>query len=467
MCGVMKVTGGAGSVLIFLLVLVAFGKDRTELMLYSVLMITVLTLTNPTLITTGLVFAICARIVYGLVGVTLILRNVGKRSSRLVTPTLAMLPYLGYMALVSAYGWSPILSYLKLMLFTVIFLALYSVSDTAATDTRVRIERLRAILLSCACYFIIGSVLLIPFPSLSTSNVATLIAMGIDPSEGTLFAGTALLSQTLGPIVGALATVLLADWLFVVRRWNVLYAILLGCTPILIYKTGSRTALGTLMAGLFFVALVFMQVNSRAVGARWKQQALTWIMSLGMFFAVVLLASPGVREGALRFLVKYTTEGSEMALDYETLSATRQGAMEESMNNFKASPWIGNGFQVTRQYEGFEAHSWKQLLSAPIEKGVWVTAVLEEGGIFGMALFVLFLLSVLIAFLSRRAYIGASAFVVLIVSNLGEFTVFSMTATGGFLWSMVFLGVAMDANRLHSVHNAMLYPAAGPYFAGR
>ncbi len=122
--------------------------------------------------------------------------------------------------------------------------------------------------------------------------------------------------------------------------------------------------------------------------------------------------------------------------------------MDNAMANFRESPWIGNGFQVSKEFAYREIVSWKQVLSAPIEKGVWVTAVLEEGGVFGMTLFAIFLLVAIFGLLARRAVTGAAALFVFIIANFGEFTFFSMSYTGGLMWAMVFTGVALDAQRL-------------------
>jgi hypothetical protein len=132
----------------------------------------------------------------------------------------------------------------------------------------------------------------------------------------------------------------------------------------------------------------------------------------------------------------------------ENLVSSRQFLIDRAVKNFHESPWIGNGFQVSEMQKDMRIVSWQQLLSAPIEKGVWVVAVLEEGGIFGMVLFCLFLLIAFGCLLSRQAFIGVAVLFVFVIGNLGEFTFFSMSSTGGLLWAMVFLGVAMDAARL-------------------
>ena len=87
-------------------------------------------------------------------------------------------------------------------------------------------------------------------------------------------------------------------------------------------------------------------------------------------------------------------------------------------------------------------------MSAPIEKGVWVAAVLEEGGAIGWCIFVFFLLSSIFGAIKAKAYIGASCLFVVTLSNMGEFTFFSMSYSGGYTWAMVFVGLALDMRRM-------------------
>jgi len=87
-------------------------------------------------------------------------------------------------------------------------------------------------------------------------------------------------------------------------------------------------------------------------------------------------------------------------------------------------------------------------LTAPIEKGTWVTAILEEGGAIGMGLFIIFIIAVLVTTYRQKCYVAFSCTVVLLLSNLGEFTMFSMTYMGGIMWMVVFCGLAFDLQRL-------------------
>ncbi len=451
----MRFTGGLAFALIYPMILLAFSKNRAELMLYCILMTIAMTMANAAVIPKSFSFGIMARSTYFIVAGVLIFQIIGVRTSRFLSPLLMLLPYIFYMGLVSASGWQPIVSYLKLLLFVVIFLAFYSVAKMASLP-QIDGSKLRSIFLSFAIFFIVGSVLLIPFPGLSYLNAAEIQASG-GLVEGTMFKGMTLHSQSLGPVVAIVSTLVFADLLFCVQKWDKLYLLLLGCSPILIYMTGSRTAMGTYLAGLCFVTFLFM--NARGIGGRWKARAVNTILMLGIFGGLALFSTPQMREAVARFALKYVSEDSELVVDYESVIATRQGSMDMQIANFKASPWIGNGFQVSEGLAEVDYVNWKQLLSAPVEKGVWVTAILEEGGVFGMILFVLFLLVVFPTLFVRQAFLGLSVFFVMIVCNLGEMTIFSMTSTGGLTWAMVFVGLALDAQRIHAQRRARMVSA--------
>ncbi len=443
----MKATGGAGFLLIFPLVLMGFSKNKTGLLFWCILATTVLTLANPNIAPKDSTFSIANRLIYLLVGGVMVLQVVGQRASKLMTPLLAILPYVAYMAIVSSVGWQPIISYLKLTLFTIVFFAFYSVGNAATARANLGVAHLRSIFLCFAVFLIVGSVCLIPFPGIATLSADFYIMQGLPIPEGSLFTGITLQSQALGPMTAVVSVMLLADLLFSVKKWDKLYLLLLVLSPLLIYKTGSRTAMGTYAAGLLFVTLVFM--HARGVGAKWKGKALSALFLIGMLGGIAFMATPSMRQSAVQFIFK--TRGTEVAKESQTvenLVSSRQFLVDRATKNFHDSPWIGNGFQVSEMQKGLKVTSWKQLLSAPIEKGVWVVAVLEEGGVFGMALFCLFLLIAFYCLLSRQAFIGAAALFVTLISNLGEFTFFSMSYMGGLFWSMVFLGVAMDAARL-------------------
>lgn len=464
MCGLMKATSGAGFLVIFAVVFAGFSKNRIPVLLFALVATATLTVTNPFLAPKGFVFTVAARLVYIIAAGVMILQVVGRKAPKQLTPLLGLMPYLAYQAMTSSVGYQPIISYLKMVLFLLVFFAFYGVASAARGREDFRFERaVRTVLLIFAFYFIFGSLALIPFPGIGKMGAAAALEQGLTVESIGLFMGVTFQPQTLGPAISVISTVLLADLLFSLRRWNYLYLALLLAAPVLVYYTSSRTAMGTWLAGMCFTVFVFMCSNG--VGARWKNRALGAITLVGMLTGIALFATPGIQDKVLSFVLKTSEErAAESEFSFESFTHSRQGLMDSAMANFEESPAIGNGFQVTAQMADMDIRSWKQLLSAPIEKGVWITAVLEEGGIFGFLLFCGFLLIAFPLLLSRQAYLGTCALFVFLISNLGEFTFFSTSANGGLLWAVTFVGLTLDAQRVARLRyqNAMGFRAGQP-----
>ena len=441
----MKLSGGLAFLAIFPLLLIGFGRNKTEFLFYLLLMDIAMTMANGNIVPKGAIFGYAARSVHFLIAGVMVLQMTGQRISKLLSPMMSVFFYIGYMALISAQGWMPLISYLKMTLFGVMFLGFFSVANAATMRQLVDGRKIRSVMLSFSFFFIMGSMALLPFPGIATLGADYYTSHGMAIPEGSFFTGMTLHSQALGPVVSALATLLFADVLFSVQRWDKLYVLLLICCPILIYKTGSRTAMGAYLAGVLFVSFLFVQ--GRGVMARWKQRAVSLLTVIGIVGTLLMATTPQMREAVARFALKYASEGQELDVSFEELTKTRQGSVDTQMENFHAKPWTGNGFQVSKSMDGMDVYSINQVMSAPVEKGVWITAVLEEGGVFGEIVFVLCVIIAFFSLLSRGAYIGLAVFFSMIVSNLGEFSMFSMTSTGGLVWATVFIGLALDGHR--------------------
>ncbi len=461
-CGLMKATSGAGFTVIFLVTLYAFAKNRSDLLLYALLSTVVLTVCNSFVAPKGMVFAISARLSFLLIAAVMLLQTVSRKSSRLVTPLLAILGYVAFQFLASAQGWQPIISYLKLLLFVMVFLAFFGMANAVHNRETASPQSIRAIVLVFACFLIFGSIALIPFPGIGKMGAAEAVAQGLPVDSIGLFQGITFQPQTLGPAVSIMSVLLFADLLFSIRKWDKLYLALLAGAPVLIYYTSSRTAMGTYLAGMFFTTFVFF--CSQSVGARWKGRAMSTLTLVGVLGALALFSTPQMRLAVAKFALKWGTDEqiAQSTINYESLTSSRQGLMDSAMDNFWESPVVGNGFQVAKNHANMEIVSWQQLLSAPIEKGVWVTAILEEGGVLGMVLFCVFLVVAFYGLLSRRAFVGACTLFVFLVSNLGEFTFFSMSANGGLMWGMVFAGLVLDMQRLRLEQMAWRMPMMVP-----
>lgn len=449
--GLMKATGGAGFIIVVPMVLLSLLTRKTEALFFWLLVSVCAIIINHHVVPKGSIFGLSQRILMLLLGFCMTANVLAYVKHRVMKPYLGILLYLAFMIGPSSVGWCPKISFLKLILFVLIYFAYFGVANQVGINPRVSSKRIRSIMLSVALLFTVGSVVLLPFPGLSQLQAQDILEHG-GSMEGmmSLFMGMTNHSQCLGPVTSSIAVVVLADLLFSVKKWDPLYLLILLCCPILIYKTSSRTGMGAFLLGIAFVGYLF--IIARGVGRRWRQRALSAMMSVLTLSLCATVFFPGFRDGAKRFVLKFQADAASVSAS--DIISSRQGLIDKAMANFKKSPIIGNGFQVADYMKGRKV-DWLTL-SAPIEKGVWVSAVLEEGGIVGWLLFVGFLLAAIFISVKRRAYMGAACLFVCTLTNLGEFTFFSMSYTGGFTWAMVFVGLALDIRKMKD-ENEELY----------
>ncbi len=445
--GLMYVSGGAGFVIVVPFAFVAFFKKKPESVLFWVTVTISMMMGNQTLMPKNVIFALSQRGLLMAFGCLMMMQLLGHRKSPVVLPLLLMIPYVLFAIFPSALGWSPIISYLKLILFFVIYLAFWGVSNQVAVMPRPDPTKLRAMALAVFAFFLIGSICLIPFPAIGQlSGEEYVEAMLRGQEMVSLFKGMTMHSQSLGPIVSILAVFVFTDWVFGVRKFSKLYAILLLCCPILSYMTSSRTAMGSLLLGFLFAS--FCLVRERGIGARWRGKVKNAVFAVVGCCIIAVVAVPAARDSVARVAMKWDRHATASDFTMEQALVSRQGKMDEALYNFKKSPFIGNGFQVSEDMADQRRKSWKEYLSAPVEKGVWVTAVLEETGIIGMVLLFMFIVVAGFKLLALRAYVSLSVLFTMFVLNLGEFTMFSISYTGGLAWLFVFVGATMDALRL-------------------
>lgn len=447
----MKFTEGAGFLIVVFMALFGLAARKTEQLLFWLLVATCMICVNNNFTSKGAAFAYSQRGLMVVLGICMSVKMISARVHPAIRPYGWIIPYLAFMCVPSFVGWDPIVSFLKLFLFTVVYFSYFGVANDVGVTSSVSAEKLRSIMLAVAILFIVGSVALVPFPELSQLRPEQYIGSGgaVNPMITSLFTGMANHSQSLGPVVSSISVLLFADMLFSIKRFDKLYTFMLLCCPYLIYKTSSRTGMGAYLLGMMFVAYCFMR--SRGVGSRWKARVMSWMfIGFSLICAVFMLGGGAV--ATRKYLLK--THGENAELNYENVASSRQFLVDIEMENFKKKPFIGNGFQVSEMMVGLKRQSIGDYLTAPVEKGVWVTAVLEEGGVIGWTIFVAFLFHCIVSGVQKGCYIGASGLFVFTVINLGEFSFFSMSYSGGFSWAMIFFGLAFDIKRLEAAKNS-------------
>ena len=437
------------------------GQKRAPDLFFWVMVLIFPSIGNPYFFPQNAVTTLVTRLTLMCIALLLMMRIAGRRAPVFIRPMLGILFYIAWEAVVSMQGYSPIISYLKLLLFFPLYLAIYAIACDVTRSPRANAKQLRTVVLAVCALFIGGSLVLTRFPgigqmvamrqTMAGNDVAELVSR-LAAGEGvSLFCGMCAHSQALGPTIALMSVLLFADYVFAVRRKDWIYLGLLLSCPILIYKTSSRTAMGTYMMGMGMVVYLFMQ--ARAVGQRWKGKVLTVIFSLGVLALSALFVMPSIRQRTLKYALKFGGGEDRTAKDLtmENMTSSRMGLVEESLVGFRNKPLVGNGFQVGWWMQYQRRSGLLSYASAPIEKGVWPTAVLEEGGAIGLVLFAGFLFVTLVILVKRHAYCGACMLWTFMFSNLGEFNFFTMSYIGGFGWTLIFTGLILDGQRLKTV----------------
>lgn len=443
----MKVTAGFAALLIPIFVISSLVSRKPVESLFWVIFMTATSIGSHAIFSTNFISVMVIRVTLVSLAFCLASKIFGGRSAKVSSAFWGIMPYILWECAISAQGFEPVVSYLKLFLFLCIFVSLYAVADQVNASSRVNAKILRSVILSIIVLFIFGSIGSIPFPSISMmAKTPEIMEKMLHGEMTSLFCGLTSHSQALGSFTGVIATFLFADMVFSLRKWDALYvALILGCM-VCCYKASSRTGMGTMIAGLGFVTFLFMM--AKGVGSSWRSRVLSIMSVIVILSAFCGIAVPQVRERVTKFALKWGGEEKGEQVTVENMFATRQGKIDIALYNFKQKPITGNGFQVSEEMKYERRSGIAAYLAAPVEKGVWIFAIMEEGGAIGLILFVGWLLILFPALYARQGYVMASTFFGFMMANTGEFSLFSMTFLGGFYWVMSFAAGCIDVQRL-------------------
>ena len=442
-----KVTGGiAIAVGVPILVLAAIARDKPVELLFWTAFMLFFSMANRNIFANNGIVILTTRVTLvlmaGILSMNLFSKN--RKVARLVSPFWGILAYIAWEFAASAQGWQPMVSFLKLILFIVIFLALICCTNRVNRSSRMNAKLLRSAFLGFICVMIFGSVLLRRSGLAQLQGEDTLKAV-LSGETVSLFTGMTCHSQVLGPFAALIGVFLFADLVFSIKKFDKLYVALLLCCPVLVYWTSSRTGMGTFMAGCGLV--MFFAFRAKGLGNAWKQR-LTSLAILGTVVAGLgVIAVPQVREGVMRYVVKYGG-GKTKRITTEEVLASRQSKFDSMFAHIKEKPLQGHGFQVSEEMLYQKRTGIIEYLSAPVEKGTWVVAIIEEGGAIGMILFTGWAIYLLFALAKYHAYMGASVMFTFLVANMGEFSIFSMSYIGGFFWALAFVAICYDVQRM-------------------
>lgn len=405
---------------------------------------------NPNILPkSGILYTLGLRFGPLLIGLALAIRGISMQGRRRL-PLGMMMAYI-LVALVSSIdGWAPMVSYLKIVNFSVFFMGVWLGTQSLEYDSE-GIMALRSTFFALSVFLILGSVLIMPFPAISTlsglrqaqelGDMALLNQILIEAAEGgamSLFCGVTMHSQTLSPMLACSLGWILCDLLFVEEEFRWPHAVLIALAVPLLYKTRSRVALLTLLSSLMLVYFYLPKhIRLRPIAKR-------WLGSMLMLFGVLLVVVAAVSEMHSGAMTRWLRKTEDVESDQRTLSeaftASRQGLIEMCMDDFHRNPLFGSGFQVSWFTAEYARSQDGLILSSPIEKGILPIMILGETGIVGEIVFIAFLISFFTAGSNRRLYLSIAMMCLLLVTNLGEATFFSPGGAGGTLWIMCIVG---------------------------
>ena len=403
---------------------------------------------NPILLPMGGFFGILVRFGPLLIGLALMLRGLSAGGQSRV-PLGMLVAFLLVAAVSSINGWAPMVSYLKMANF-IVFLMGFWFGLTALGKDSFGVDYLRSTFLAYAVFLILGSAVLIPFPGISTlsgfqlamreGNVeAANIAMMSAEGTAALFCGVTRQSQSFAILAGMVLAWLVADMLFIEKRFTKLHLVLIGVGIPLLYLSKSRAGLLSLMVGILMVAVWLP--NRIMLPPMVKRHLKTGVYAMLVLGFIGAIVSEMSSDSISQWLRKVEDVDEDRRSLSEAVTSSRQGLMEESMRDFKRNPMFGSGFQVAEYTAEQVARSGSGLvISAPIEKGVLPIMVLGETGVVGAIVFAIFLISFYTTSCNRRLYVTAALFTVLLATNMGEATFFSPGGSGGLLWTISIIG---------------------------
>lgn len=249
--------------------------------------------------------------------------------------------------------------------------------------------------------------------------------------------------QVFGAILAPITTWFLATLLFEKNTKKITLNLIISISLIvLMILSQTRTSIVAVFLSLFTVfILVFLKKKyfPKAFSGR--------ALVMGVFLAIVVViaafSSSVVQDSLTGFIFKRGATNLDEAV------SSRSGGIASQLHYFTESPIGGHGFGVypwgvtpmrITYFQGIP-------ISASVEKGFLPTAILEEVGVIGATLFIIFIYYLYKqAVMSKDVKLLALFFVCLFI-NVGEMVIFSVSGVGLFYWLLIGLTIFHKKSR--------------------
>lgn len=358
------------------------------------------------------------------------LRQVGVSPfSHRVTLPLLMFSLVSLMLAVEGGYYVPI-SVLKLVSFTVGMLAIW----LGAEAMRYRAHRLDSWFIAMILFIAVIGVL--AYAAGLGYNAKLDVAFGTR-----FFNGPFYHPNTLGPAAGLIVLYLLSYGVLTRYTNRRLVMFLIPVFLWFSFMSSSRTSILAIALAFIIAMMTMVFMHKAALKKMLRVLRLGMIVGAVLIFTALMaeLAIPGsVVDPVLDFLIK--SSDAQQQFSTEAILASRASKIEDMLVNIWENPWTGIGFGTSTD-PGFVYRA--TLLSAPVEKGNIVLAVVEETGAIGVVFFVVFLLAMGLYCIETGNIPGLMIFAGLFSLNLTEATMFAFGGPGGFFWIWVLAGLIL------------------------
>lgn len=392
------------------------------------------------------VIALAARLGCIVIGFVSLCTGLSNRHRTESLPIKWIFAYIGVASVSSIDGWFPMISYLKLGLFTSFILGIVSVS-AMMQDSYKGLRWLRAIMMAISIIMILGSVVLYFIPSMGYSMMLSKMEgygdySGLDGlvarNASLLFNGMTCHSQMLAPVVSMLATWVLCDMLLVEQKVKMLHVTILSVVPVLLFMSRSRGGFLTFVAVMTLT--LFICLPKARLPKRVRVKLISMIVLALVGFVCVGIYAQFKDQSISRWLRKTEDVAGDSRSLSEAMTSSRMGLVEENLQDFYLNPLLGKGFQVMPWLKQAYGNGFITWYSAPIEKGVTPFVILGETGLVGAGVFAIFLFAFYKGCLRRRYLALLNMFTCALIANLADSTLFSPSGLGGFLWVVPCIG---------------------------
>lgn len=356
-----------------------------------------------------------------------VLPSLRLRHMRVIGPLLLFSSIVAGLAfIVSA---TPLISLLKLFAFT---FATATIIVAFEEYSSLELYQMKIWFFSLICAVILLSLPVFLFPSIAYLR------------NNSGFQGILNHPQAFGAFLAPVASWLLAVIVFKSKNKNVILIIVTVIIFALIILSETRTAAFAVILSIIVAFLVNLNRKYNDPDTALSRTVFFGILIL-FLASLVSVFSPNIVNMLSNTVHEFIFKRDATDLK-QSFYVSRGAGIENQWKNFLDSPLTGHGFGIYPSgYIPVGVTTFMGIpISAPVEKGFIPTAILEETGVIGTVLFLLFLGILFKQLVKNRDVRWTAMFFGCLFINFGEAVIFSVGGIGLHYWMLI--GLSIYAN---------------------